>query len=147
MDTSNTGIVISTNPDQLDLPLIHHFLANDSTWAKHIPLATVRRALQHSLCFGAYLTGCQIGFARVVTDYATFAYLMDVFVVPEQRGKGVSKALMQAVCEHPDLQGIRRFILASSNARGLYQQFGFMQLSKPEIFMEIHRPDIYQAVP
>ena len=135
---------ISNDIATFDLPLIHRFLSQESTWAKNIPFATVERSLQHSLCFGGFEHHQQIAFARVVTDRATFAYLMDVFVVPEQRGKGHSKSLIQAVIDHPELQGLRRFMLASSNARGLYQRFGFAAPAKPEILMEINIPDIYQ---
>lgn len=135
---------ISTDIATFDLALIHCFLSQESTWARDIPLETVQRSLQHSLCFGGFEDGQQIAFARVVTDRATFAYLMDVFVVPEQRGKGHSKTLVQAVLEHPELQGLRRFMLASSNARGLYQGFGFTAPAKPETLMEINIPDIYQ---
>ena len=135
---------ISTDIATFDIPLIHRFLSQESTWAKDIPLATVELSLRHSLCFGGFEDGQQIAFARVVTDLATFAYLMDVFVVSEQRGKGHSKTLMRAVMEHSELQGLRRFMLASSNARGLYQGFGFSAPAKPEILMEINIPDIYQ---
>ena len=135
---------ISTDIATFDLHLIHRFLSQESTWAKNIPLATVERSLQHSLCFGGFENNQQIAFARVVTDRATYAYLLDVFVVSEQRGKGHSKTLIQAVMDHPDLQGLRRFMLASSNARGLYQRFGFAAPAKPEILMEINKPDIYQ---
>ena len=135
---------ISTDIASFDIPLIHRFLAQESTWAKDIPFATVERSLQHSLCFGGFEDNQQIAFARVVTDRATFAYLLDVFVVSEQRGKGHSKRLIQAVLDHPELQGLRRFMLASSNARGLYQGFGFSAPAKPEILMEINIPDIYQ---
>lgn len=135
---------ITTDLASLDIPLIHRFLSEQSSWAKGIPRATVQRALQHSLCFGGFVDGRQIAFARVVSDRATFAYLMDVFVVEEQRGKGHSKALMQAILQHPELQGLRRFMLASANARGLYQGFGFSAPAKPETLMEINVPDIYQ---
>ena len=135
---------ISTDITTFDLALVHRFLAQESTWAKDIPFATVERSLQHSLCFGGFENNQQIAFARVVTDRATYAYLLDVFVVSEQRGKGHSKTLIQAVMDHPDLQGLRRFMLASSNARGLYQRFGFAAPTKPEILMEINKPDIYQ---
>ena len=135
---------ISNDIATFDLPLIHRFLSQESTWAKNIPFATVERSLKHSLCFGGFENDQQIAFARVVTDRATFAYLMDVFVVPTQRGKGYSKILIQAVMNHPELQGLRHFMLASSNARGLYQRFGFAAPAKPEILMEINIPDIYQ---
>ena len=134
---------ISTDRSAFDLALIHDFLSHHSAWAKGIPLATVERSIQHSLCFGGYLEGKQVAFASVVSDHATFAYLMDVFVVPEQRGKGLSKLLIHAIMQHGELQDLRRFMLASSDARGLYQRFGFTAPAKPEILMEIHRPDLY----
>lgn len=136
---------ISTDPALMDIAMIHHFLSTESTWAIGIPLATVERSLQHSLCFGGFDdNGKQIAFARVVTDRATFAYMMDVFVVPEQRGKGHSKTLVQVMLAHPELQGLRRFMLASTNARELYQRFGFTAPAKPETLMEINRPRLYQ---
>jgi predicted GNAT family N-acyltransferase len=135
---------ISTDIAAFDLPLIHRFLSQESTWAKDIPFATVKRSIQNSLCFAGFADGQQIAFARVVTDRATFAYLVDVFVLPEQRGNGHSKTLMRAVLDHPDLQGLRRFMLASSNARGLYQSYGFAAPAKPEILMEINIPGVYQ---
>jgi GNAT superfamily N-acetyltransferase len=136
---------ISTDKTKLDIALIHSFLSEQSTWAINIPRALVETSIQHSLCFGGYENGQQIAFARVVSDYATFAYLMDVFVLPEHQGRGLSKQLMQYIMDHPQLQGLRRFMLASSNARGLYQKWGFQALSKPEIMMEINHPDIYKA--
>ncbi|MFC0349358.1 GNAT family N-acetyltransferase [Undibacterium danionis] len=136
---------ISTDKAKLDIALIHSFLSEQSTWAINIPRVLVETSIQHSLCFGGYENGQQIAFARVVSDYATFAYLMDVFVLPEHQGRGLSKQLMQYIMDHPQLQGLRRFMLASSNARGLYQKWGFQALSKPEIMMEINHPDIYKA--
>ncbi|MBC3863140.1 GNAT family N-acetyltransferase [Undibacterium jejuense] len=134
---------ISTDKARLNVSLIHQFLSEQSAWAKGIPLEKVQRSIEHSLCFGAYIDGKQIAFARVVADKATFAYLMDVFVLPAYRGQGHAKTLMHAVQEHPDLQEIRRFILVSSTARGLYEKFGFQAPAKPETFMEINRPTIY----
>ncbi len=134
---------ISTDKSALDITLIHQFLSTQSTWAKGIPRELVQRSIGNSLCFGGYADGRQIAFARVVSDFATFAYLVDVFVVPQQRSKGHSKALVKAVLAHPDLQGLRRFMLASSDARGLYAQFGFQAPARPEILMEISRPDLY----
>lgn len=134
---------ISTDKSRLDLALIHHFLSTQSTWALGIPRATVERSIAHSLCFGGYENGEQIAFARVVSDYATFAYLMDVFVMPQHQGRGLSLQLLEAIKAHPQLQGLRRFMLASSNARGLYQRYGFTALGKPEIMMEINVMDIY----
>ena len=136
---------ITTNPARFDINFIHRFLSEESTWAKNIPFETVKKSLQHSLCFAGFENGQQIAFARVVSDFATFAYLVDVFVVSEARGKGHSITLLNAVLAHPELQGLRRFLLASSNARGVYEKFGFTPLGKPEIFMEINRPNAYNA--
>lgn len=134
---------ISTDKSRLNIELIHRFLSEQSTWAIGIPRATVERSIDHSLCFGGYENGEQIAFARVVSDYATFAYLMDVFVLPQHQNRGLSLSLLEAIKAHPQLQGLRRFMLASSNARGLYQRFGFSALGKPEIMMEINVADIY----
>ena len=135
---------ISTERSRLDVALIHDYLGS-SYWAQGIPRAVVERSIQHSLCFGAYLDGRQTGFARVVTDYATFAYVADVFVVPEHRGRGISKLLLRAILEHPELQGLRRFLLATHDAHGLYAQFGFQPLAHPEHFMTVHKPDVYRG--
>jgi GNAT superfamily N-acetyltransferase len=104
----------------------------------------VETSIQNSLCFGAFCDGKQIGFARVITDFATFAYLADVFVVPAHRARGVSKMLVRAVVAHPQLQGLRRILLATRDAHGLYKKFGFEPLSHPEYFMSIHKPQVYQ---
>ena len=135
---------ITTDKAAFDIALIHNFLSTTSPWAHGIPLETVQRSIEHSLCFGGFIDDRQIAFARVVTDRATFAYLMDVFVLPDYRGRGYSRSLIEAVQDHPDLQNIRRFLLVSSSARGLYEKFGFRSPAKPEAFMEIHRPDIYR---
>lgn len=134
---------ISNDQARLQIDVIHRFLSSQSTWAIGIPREVVERSIVNSLCFGGYENNQQIAFARVVSDYASFAYLMDVFVLPEHRGRGLSLQLMRAVIAHPQLQGLRRFMLASSNARGLYQHFGFRQLANPDIMMEINVPDIY----
>ena len=137
---------ISTDPAQLDMALIHQYLAEESYWARNIPLATVTRAVAHSLNFGLYAPeGPQVGFARVVTDRATFAWLCDVFVLPAYRGRGLSKWLMEVVWAHPDLLGVRRQLLATLDAHGLYQQFGFQALAAPDRFLEIRRPNPYGA--
>ena len=137
------GIKITPNHSDLDLNVIHAFIS-ESYWAKNIPIVTVEKAISNSLVFGAYNTsGEQVGFARVITDKATFAYLGDVFVLDEFRGLGISKLLMKSVCEHPDLQGLRRFMLATSDAHGLYSQFGFKPLENTETFMQIWQPGIY----
>ena len=135
---------ISTAAQRLDIELIHRYLSEHSYWAKGIPRATVERSLANSLCFGGYLAGEQIAFARVVSDYATFAYLADVFVLEAHRGQGHSKALMRAVMAHPQLQGLRRFMLATADAHTLYQSFGFAAPAKPQNLMERCFPDIYQ---
>lgn len=142
--THPTGFRISTDPAQLDLVAIHRFLAEDSYWARNIPRATVARAVANSLNFGLYAPdGTQAGFARIITDRATFAWLCDVFVLPVHRGQGLSKWLMEVVWAHPDLQGLRRQMLATLDAHGLYEQFGFTPLAAPERYLEVRRPNPY----
>jgi GNAT superfamily N-acetyltransferase len=130
---------ISTDPTRLDLDVIHNYLAEESYWAPGIARSLVERSVQNSLCFGVYSLGGQVGFARVVTDKTTFALLADVFILAPHRGKGLSKALMQAVMAHEDLQGLRRFLLLTSDAHGLYRQYGFEELGNAWRFMEILR--------
>ncbi|NMH66254.1 GNAT family N-acetyltransferase [Shewanella sp. SHSM-M6] len=137
---------ISTDKTELDLALIHAFLSGSSSWAKGIPLAVVQKSIEHSLCFGGFVDGAQVAFARVITDYATFANLVDVFVLAEHRGKGYSKALMEAVFTHPQLQGLRRFTLATGDAHDLYARYGFTSPLFPQSLMERYFPAIYQAV-
>ena len=134
---------ISTDRSQLDVPLIYRFLSEQSTWAIGIPRAVVDRAIDNSLCFGGYLEGRQIAFARVISDYATFANLVDVFVLPEYRGRGYAHQLMEAVIAHPSLQGLRRFTLATGGAHGLYEEFGFTAPQRPQSLMERYFPNIY----
>ena len=134
---------VTTEKADLDLRLIHKFLFERTTWAKGIPFATVQRAVENSLCFGGFVGESQVAFARVVSDYATFANLVDVFVLPEHRGKGYSKALMAAVLAHPELQGLRRFTLATADAHRLYAQYGFTSPRFPESLMERYDPGIY----
>ena len=133
---------ISTDTARFDIGLIHEFLRS-SYWARNIPRTVVEKAIANSICFGAFADGRQVGFARAITDRATFAYVADVFVVPKHRGRGVSKLLMQAFLEHPDLQGLRRWLLATKDAHGLYAKFGFQPLANAVDFMTIHNPDIY----
>jgi GNAT superfamily N-acetyltransferase len=133
---------ISCDPARLDLDVIHQFLTS-SYWARGIPRDIVDRSIRNSLCFGAYAASGQIGFARVITDRATFAYLADVFVHTEHRGHGVAQSLIRGVLAHPDLQGLRRFLLATQDAHSLYARFGFAPLPTPEMFMTIHNPDVY----
>ena len=123
---------------------MHGYLSNDAYWCRGIPAATLHKAIAHSLCFHALDDdGAQVGFARVVTDRATYAYLCDVFVLERARGRGVSKAMMDAVVAHADLQGLRRFSLATADAHGLYARYGFAPLGDASRFMEIYRPGVY----
>jgi GNAT superfamily N-acetyltransferase len=138
--------VISADKSRLDLPFVHLFLSTQAYWCLNIPIDTVRRSVEHSLCFGVYLGEQQVGFARIISDYATIAYLGDVFVIPEHRGKGLSKRLLEEIMSHPGLQGLRRWILLTGDAHGLYQQFGWKPISKPELYMEIATPNIYTQV-
>jgi GNAT superfamily N-acetyltransferase len=137
---------VSADPAAIDFGLVHGFLSREAYWCRGVPAATLRKAIANSLCFSALDTGgAQVGFARVVTDRATFAYLCDVFVVPAARGAGVGKALMDAVIAHPDLQGLRRFSLATADAHGLYARYGFAPLGDASRFMEIYRPGVYDS--
>lgn len=137
---------ISTEIDDLDVALIHRFLSEESAWARQIPIETVRTSIRNSLNFGGFLGSAQVAYARVVSDYATFAYLVDVFVLKEHRGKGYSAALVAAVMAHPQLQGLRRFMLSTSDAHGLYAKFGFTPSSRPQTLMEKYVPDAYRRV-
>jgi len=140
------SFTVSTDKSRLDVDAIHRFLSEESYWAKNIPRALVERAIEHSLCFAAYDDdGALIGFARVITDYAVFAYVGDVFVLPAHRGRGVSKAIVAAMRSHPELQSLRRWHLLTSDAHGLYKQFGFRALEKPERHLEISVPNPYGA--
>jgi GNAT superfamily N-acetyltransferase len=134
---------VSTDKAELDVAFVHRFLAEQTYWAKGIPRAVVEKSIANSLCFGGFVGAAQVAFARVVSDYATFANLVDVFVLPEQRGRGYSKALVAAVLAHPELQGLRRFMLSTSDAHGLYAQFGFAPPKNPQTLMERYDPDIY----
>jgi GNAT superfamily N-acetyltransferase len=128
--------LISTDPTRLDITLIHDFISNQSYWGKGRRIETVQRALDNSLNFGIYKDDNQVGFARVVTDYCTFAWLADVFVIESHRGVGLSKWLMEVIISHPQLKNMRRWVLATKDAHGLYAQFGFEPLSQPERWME-----------
>jgi GNAT superfamily N-acetyltransferase len=134
---------ISDDPARLDLDAIHAFLSR-SYWSPGIPRETVARAIANSLCFGVYLGETQVGFARLVTDRATFAYLADVFVLEPHRGRGLSRVLMELVLAHPEVQGLRRWLLATRDAHGLYRKFGFVDLANPAVFLTRHDPDVYQ---
>jgi N-acetylglutamate synthase-like GNAT family acetyltransferase len=139
------GLSISDNPALLDRVFICNFLRERSYWARGVTREIVDRSVENSLCFGIYLNGKQIGFARVVTDFATFAWLADVFIVEEKRGQGFSKKLVAAVLAHPKLQELRRFMLGTKDAHGLYDRFGFKPLAQPERFMEIRSENSYKC--
>jgi GNAT superfamily N-acetyltransferase len=142
---TNGNFIISTDPARLDVAVIHQYLAEESYWAQNIPRELVALAIAGSLNFGLYASGGkQIGFARVITDYATFAYLCDVFVLPDYRGQGLSKWLMTCVMAHPDLQNLRRFMLMTRDAHSLYTRFGFTPVKEPANCLEIARPGLYK---
>ena len=134
--------LISTDRAKLDLDVIHRFLAR-SYWAAGVPRATVARSIENSLCFGVYDGADQVGFARIVSDFATFAYIADVFILEPYRDRGLGKELMASIMAHPDLQGLRRWSLATRDAHGLYAQYGFTALENPSRMMEIANPDVY----
>ncbi len=137
LEFQKDAFVISTDKSKLDIDLIHDYLSNHSYWAPNIPRDIVERSIQNSLCLGVYLHSNQIGFARVTTDFATFGYLADVFILEEYRSRGLSKWLMECILEKtPELQGFRRWSLATADAQGLYEQFGFTALARPERMME-----------
>ncbi len=144
MEWTRDTFTVTTDRARLDRDVIHRFLAS-SYWAENIPRAVVDKAIDNSLCFGLLEESRQIGFARVMTDCATFAYLADVFVLPDHRGAGLGKWLIECVMSHPELQGLRRRLLGTRDAHGLYRQFGFTPLKHPEIFMEIVNRDLYSA--
>jgi GNAT superfamily N-acetyltransferase len=139
---ARSGYRISADTETMDLDAIHAYLSV-SYWAQGIPRDMVARAIRGSLCFGLFDDSGQVGFARVVTDRATFAYLCDVYVLDAHRGRGLASWLMESIIAHPDLHGLRRFVLATRDAHGLYERFGFVPLARPASFMEINRPDIY----
>lgn len=143
MITNDSSFQVSTDQSRLDIPMIYRFLSEQSTWAVGIARPTVERAIENSLCFGGYLDGRQIAFARVITDFATFASLTDVFVVPELRGRGYGKQMIGVVLRHPSLQKLRRFMLATTDSHSLYERFGFTPLQRPETLMERYFPNIY----
>ena len=138
------GFCISTNKSRLDIPAINHFLSTEAYWSLGIPFETVKKAIDHSLNFGLYHNEQQIGFARIISDFSTIAYLGDVYVLPEFRGRGLSKWLMETITSFPELQGLRRWILLTGDAHSLYKQFGWKDISNPERWMELHNKDVYK---
>ena len=143
MTESRENYTTSTEKEKFDIDVIHSFLTR-SYWAEGISKEVVARSIEGSLSFGVYDNDKQIGFARMITDMATFAYLADVFVIEEYRGRGLSKWLMEVIMSHPGLQGLRRMMLATKDAHGLYKLFGFRTLTHAERWMQIHNPDIYK---
>jgi GNAT superfamily N-acetyltransferase len=144
-DMHNGAYSISTHPAEMDIAVIHGYLSMESYWARNIPVEVVSRSIENSFCFGLFHQEKQVGFARLVTDKATFAYLADVFILTEHRGKGLSKWMLSVIHAHPDLQGLRRWMLGTLDAHELYRQFGWTALPEETVprFMQKHDPDVY----
>lgn len=140
MDYQRGEFIISTDKSRLDIEVIHRFL-DTSYWAAGRSAETIRRSIEHSIPFGVYKGDQQVGFARVITDYATFAWIADVFILDPFQGQGLGKWLMEVIIAHPDLQGFRRWVLATKDAHDLYRRFGFTELKRPERWMERHDPN------
>lgn len=136
-------ISISTDKKKLDIDSIHDFLSTKAYWCLNIPRETLEKAIQNSLCFGVYQNEKQVGFARIISDYSTIAYLGDVYIVENYRGLGLSKWLMETIMNHPDLQGLRRWILLTGDAHGLYRSFGWTDIADPSRWMEFHNKNVY----
>ena len=143
MEFVREGFIISTEREKLDIDLIHSFL-NRTYWAEGIYKETIRKSIDGSLCFGVFENNKQIGFARMITDKATFAYLADVFIIEDYRGRGLSKWLMEIIMSHPELQGLRRMVLVTKDAHGLYKQFGFVPLINVDRWMQKLDNDVYK---
>ena len=135
--------LISTDKNKLDINAIHNFLSNYSGWSNGIPIEKVKLSIENSLNFGIYYQEKQIGFARVISDFSTIAYLGDVYLLDEYRGKGISKKMMDFIMSHPNLQGLRRWILLTSTADWLYKKYGFIKVPNPDIYMELYNPKVY----
>lgn len=134
----------STDKNKMDIPAIHDFLSNHSGWSNGIPIEKVELSIQNSLNFGVFHDNRQIGFARIISDFSTIAYLGDVYLLNDYRGKGISKKLMDFIMSHPNLQGLRRWILLTSTADWLYEKYGFEKIPNPEIYMELYNPNVYK---
>lgn len=144
MEWQKGEYTISTDLFRFDLARVHHYLAHQAYWSPGIPFEVIAKAFQNSLAFGIFKDGEQVGWARLVTDRATFAYLADVYVLEAHRGAGLGKWLMEVILAHPELQGLRRWMLATRDAHSLYALYGFRPLAAPERFMERHFPDVYK---
>jgi len=134
----------STDKNKMDIIAIHDFLSNHSGWSNGIPIEKVELSIQNSLNFGIFHHHLQIGFARIISDFATIAYLGDVYLLDQYRGKGISKKLMDFIMSHPNLQGLRRWILLTSTADWLYEKYGFEKIPDPKIYMELYNPNVYK---
>ena len=145
MDFTKDRFYISTEKEKMDIDLIHSFLTR-SYWAEGISKEIVGRSIEGALCFGVFENEKQIGFARMITDKATFAYLADVFIIEEYRGLSLSKWLMEVIMSHPDMEGLRRMMLATRDAHELYKKFGFTPLNNVDRWMHIHHPDVYKEI-
>jgi GNAT superfamily N-acetyltransferase len=138
--------IVSTDPKRLDRVFTYQWLANEAYWSQGLPFNVFKRMVDHSLCFGVYYrTGKQVGFGRVITDYTTFAWLTDVFIIDEYRGKGLSVFLMNCILGHPELKILRRWLLGTDQAHGLYRKFGFGELDHPENFLTLHHSQMYTS--
>lgn len=136
--------LITTDKTKMDIVAIHDYLSKYAYWSKNIPIEKVRTSMENSLNFGLFHNNHQIGFARVISDFSTIAYLGDVYILDKYQGQGLSKKLMETIMSHPRLQGLRRWILLTSTAHGLYEKYGFTQLKRPEVYMELYNPDVYK---
>ncbi|MBM3137240.1 MAG: GNAT family N-acetyltransferase [Chloroflexi bacterium] len=146
VERRNGEYLISSDPKKLDLEFIHQWLSTEAYWSEAIPFEVVQRLVEHSLCFGVYHeSDGQVGFGRVVTDYTTFAWLTDVFIIDAYRGKGLAVSLMEVILDHPELRILRRWLLGTDHAHGLYRKFGFEDLDHPENFLTLHRSNMYTS--
>ncbi len=136
--------IVSTEKQLLDIDMIHNFLSTKAYWSLKIPKETVIKSIEYSLCFGVYKDQEQVGFARVISDYATIAYLGDVFILEPYRGKGLSTLLMNSIMDHKELQGLRRWILLTGDAHGLYKKYGWKELADPSLWLELNDSEVYQ---
>ena len=139
----NSDYTLSTDLEKIDLNMVHDYLSNHAYWSLNIPFETLMKAVKNSLNFGVFYKGKQVGYARVISDHATIAYLGDVFILPEHRGKGLSKWLMETMTHHPQLQGLRRWILLTKDAHELYKKYGWNEIAVPARWMEKHDPNVY----
>ncbi len=144
MELQKNDYLISTDKDKLDRAMIHHFLSTESGWANGITFETVNKAIENCLNFGIYHGKEQIGYAKVISDFATIAYLGDVFILDKYRGLGLSKWLMECITSHEELQNLRRWILLTNTAPWLYEKYGFTPLANPDFYMERHNPKVYE---